>query len=119
MAKKFYVVWQGRETGIFTDWNTCKKQVDAFAGAKYKSFKTQAEAQAAFKGNGASAGSKPSGSPAKKKTSRQAIKTYLRMVVVNLTLVKRALVLRCIVTMLLLNSGMAYIARMALITRPS
>ena len=76
MAKKFYVVWQGRETGIFTDWNTCKKQVDAFAGAKYKSFKTQAEAQAAFKGNGASAGSKPSGSPAKKKTSRQAIKTY-------------------------------------------
>ena len=50
MAKKFYVVWQGRETGIFTDWNTCKKQVDKFAGAKYKSFPTLKEAEAAFSG---------------------------------------------------------------------
>ena len=57
MAKKFYVVWQGRETGIFTDWNTCKKQVDAFAGAKYKSFKTRHEAEAAFSGNAAPASS--------------------------------------------------------------
>ena len=76
MAKKFYVVWQGRQTGIFTDWDTCKKQVDAFAGAKYKSFKTRHEADAAFSGNGASVGSKPSGSPAKKKTSKQTVKTY-------------------------------------------
>jgi len=50
MAKKFYVVWQGRETGVFTDWNTCKKQVDKFAGAKYKSFPTLKEAEAAFSG---------------------------------------------------------------------
>jgi ribonuclease HI len=76
MAKKFYVVWQGRETGIFTDWNTCKKQVDAFAGAKYKSFKTQAEAEAAFKGNSAPSGGKPSGSAVKKKSSNKAVKTY-------------------------------------------
>ena len=76
MAKKFYVVWQGRETGIFTDWDTCKKQVDAFAGAKYKSFKTRQEADAAFKGNGASSGSKPSGSLAKKKASNKTVKTY-------------------------------------------
>ncbi|MCW8996932.1 MAG: ribonuclease H family protein [Psychromonas sp.] len=49
MAKKYYVVWQGRETGIFDDWESCKIQIDRFAGAKYKSFKTLAEAQAAFR----------------------------------------------------------------------
>ena len=48
MAKKYYVVWQGRETGIFNDWDTCKKKIDRFAGAKYKSYKTLAEAQTAF-----------------------------------------------------------------------
>ena len=42
------MVWEGRSKGIFTDWNTCKKQVDGFPGAKYKSFKTQKEAEAAF-----------------------------------------------------------------------
>lgn len=52
MAKKYYVVWQGRDTGIFTDWNACKKQVDKFAGAQYKSFKTLAEAETAFHGDG-------------------------------------------------------------------
>ena len=48
MASKFYVVWAGRETGIFTDWPTCKKQVDGFVGARYKSFLTREEAEAAF-----------------------------------------------------------------------
>ena len=76
MAKKFYVVWQGRQTGIFTDWESCKKQVDAFAGAKYKSFKTRHEADAAFNGTSAPTGSKPSASPAKKKSSKQTVKTY-------------------------------------------
>jgi len=51
MAKKFYVVWQGREPGIYTDWNSCKKQVDKFAGAKYKSFPSLAEAEQAFVGS--------------------------------------------------------------------
>ncbi|WP_299004521.1 ribonuclease H family protein [uncultured Shewanella sp.] len=48
MTKKYYVVWKGRQTGIFTQWDEAKKQVEHFPGAKYKSFKTQAEAQAAF-----------------------------------------------------------------------
>lgn len=57
MAKtKFYVVWAGHQTGIFTDWATCSKQVLGAAGAKYKSFPTKAEAEAAFK-NGPSANS--------------------------------------------------------------
>jgi ribonuclease HI len=76
MAKKFYVVWQGRQTGIFNDWDSCKKQVDAFAGAKYKSFKTQHEAEAAFTGNAVSASSKSAVSPVKKKSSKQTVKTH-------------------------------------------
>ncbi len=48
MAKKFYVVWVGRETGVFTTWAYTKKQVDHFPQARYKSFKTQAEAEAAY-----------------------------------------------------------------------
>jgi len=77
MAKKFYVVWQGRETGIFTDWDSCKKQVDQFAGAKYKSFKTQQEAEAAFHGQSASTTKSAShSSPIKKKSSSNTVKTY-------------------------------------------
>ena len=77
MAKKFYVVWQGRQTGIFTDWITCKKQIEKFSGAKYKSFPTLDEAQAAFSGNSAS--KSPSGtapSSVKKRTSANGVKTY-------------------------------------------
>jgi len=48
MKQKFYVVWQGAETGIFTTWEECKPNVIGQVGAKYKSFKTQAEAEEAF-----------------------------------------------------------------------
>ncbi len=50
MAKKekYYVVWQGRETGIFTTWSECEAQVKGAPGARYKSFSTLAEAQAAL-----------------------------------------------------------------------
>lgn len=50
MAQKFYVVWTGRQTGVFTDWPTTHRQVDRFAGARYKSFPTRAEAERAFAG---------------------------------------------------------------------
>ena len=50
MAKKnkFYVVWQGKEPGIFSTWEECKAQVEGFEGAQYKSFPTQAAAELAF-----------------------------------------------------------------------
>lgn len=49
MAKpKFYVVWQGRKPGIYKTWADCLKQVNVFAGARYKSFESQAEAVTAF-----------------------------------------------------------------------
>lgn len=41
---KYYAVKKGRETGIFTTWEECKKQVDGFSGATYKSFPTKQEA---------------------------------------------------------------------------
>lgn len=50
--RKFYVVWEGREPGIYEDWEDCLAQVDGFPGAKYKSFKSQEEAVKAFRGDG-------------------------------------------------------------------
>ena len=46
--KKFYVVWNGRKKGIYTSWNVCKKQVDGFDAAQYKSFTSLNEAEIAF-----------------------------------------------------------------------
>jgi ribonuclease HI len=45
--KKFYVVWKGRKTGVFTSWNVCKRQIDGFEGAQYKSFTNLEEAEIA------------------------------------------------------------------------
>lgn len=49
MAKKFYVVWAGRATGIFTDWATTQRHVHGFPAARFKSFESRAEAEEAFK----------------------------------------------------------------------
>ena len=38
LGKKYYAVKKGRKVGIFTTWDECKKQVDGFSGAIYKSF---------------------------------------------------------------------------------
>lgn len=45
---KFYVVWQGRQTGVFSDWNLCKEQVEGFGGALYKGFPNREQADKAF-----------------------------------------------------------------------
>ena len=45
---KFYVVWEGRETGIFKTWSECAAQTNQYPGAKFKSFKTMAEAEQAL-----------------------------------------------------------------------
>ena len=50
MAKqkaKFYVVWQGREPGIYDSWAACEAQVKGVA-AKYKGFATREEAEQAL-----------------------------------------------------------------------
>ena len=50
MAKKakFYVVWQGRKTGIFTDWKECEAQIKGFDDAQFKSFDSIAEEETAI-----------------------------------------------------------------------
>ncbi|MEQ1826951.1 MAG: ribonuclease H family protein [Pirellula sp.] len=45
---KFYVVWNGREPGVYTAWNACLAQVSGYPGAKYKSFETLEKANAAL-----------------------------------------------------------------------
>lgn len=47
-ANKFYVVWKGRQTGIFSNWESCKMQVEGFQGAMYKSFPDRQSAEEAF-----------------------------------------------------------------------
>lgn len=46
---KFYVVWRGRETGVFDSWDECQKQTAGFDKALFKSFDTKAAALKAFK----------------------------------------------------------------------
>jgi ribonuclease HI len=47
--KKFYVVWQGRNPGVYSCWEDCKKEIEGYAGAKYKGFPDQTSAETAFK----------------------------------------------------------------------
>lgn len=44
-TKKYYAVLKGKKTGIFDTWEDCKKLVQGFSGAVYKSFKTLEEAE--------------------------------------------------------------------------
>jgi ribonuclease HI len=44
VAKKYYAVKVGRNTGIYSTWNECKEQVNGYPGALYKSFPTETEA---------------------------------------------------------------------------
>jgi ribonuclease HI len=46
---KFYVVWNGRERGVFSNWSDCKAQIDGYAGAQYKGFPSKEEAEEAYK----------------------------------------------------------------------
>jgi ribonuclease HI len=48
MAKKYYVVWKGKKTGVFTSWDEVKQLIQGVSGAKYKSFTTKEEALEAF-----------------------------------------------------------------------
>ncbi len=43
---KFYAVKVGEKPGIYTSWDEAKEYVEKYPGAKYKSFGTEAEAQA-------------------------------------------------------------------------
>ncbi|WP_018923404.1 ribonuclease H [Salsuginibacillus kocurii] len=68
--KKYYVVWKGRQPGIYSTWKECEEQVKGYSGASFKSFPSKEEAEAAF-----SSPSKPRNN--KEKGTNQAKETYI------------------------------------------
>lgn len=48
MKNRFYVVWKGRNPGVYDSWEACKQEIDGFAGALYKGFPDKASADAAY-----------------------------------------------------------------------
>ena len=49
MAKqKYYVVWEGKQPGVYASWAECQQQVNHFTGAKYKAFGSREEAEQAY-----------------------------------------------------------------------
>jgi ribonuclease HI len=67
-APKYYVVWKGRQAGIFGTWAECQRQVVGFSGARFKSFPTRAEAERAYREGAAASVS----TGAKSSTDRKA-----------------------------------------------
>lgn len=47
-SKKFYVVWKGRQPGVYASWAECEAQVKGFPDAEYKAFPNRAEAETAY-----------------------------------------------------------------------
>ncbi len=62
--QKFYVVWKGRRTGVFSSWNECSAQVSGYPSAEYKSFDSLPAAEVAFRGRYADFRGKPASSQA-------------------------------------------------------
>lgn len=50
--RKFYVVWEGRAPGVYDSWEECEAQINGYPGARYKSYSSQTDAVAAFRGDG-------------------------------------------------------------------
>ena len=46
---KYYVVWEGREPGIYDNYEDALEQVEGYPGPKWKSFKTSEEAATAYR----------------------------------------------------------------------
>ncbi len=77
-AQKFYVVWAGRETGVFTRWSDCARQVNGFGGARYKAFASLAEANQAWQRGAENYLHQPPPrqAPAEEKTSEPLAESY-------------------------------------------
>ncbi len=65
---KYYVVWVGENPGVYDNWQDCQLQIKAFPNAKFKSFKSEQEAIAAFHDSSVNHISSPSKSESKAKT---------------------------------------------------
>lgn len=51
MKRKYYVVWRGREPGIYSTWSDCQLQTLGYENALFKAFETQEAAEKAYKEN--------------------------------------------------------------------
>ena len=47
--QKYYAVWQGRTPGIFSNWEECKRSVEGYVWAQYKSFASHEECKVALR----------------------------------------------------------------------
>jgi ribonuclease HI len=47
--KKYYVVWEGFEPGVYTTWAECEAVTKGYTNAKFKSFPTRKAAEKAYK----------------------------------------------------------------------
>ncbi len=47
--RKYYVVWVGREPGIYDNWDDAREQIEGFPGARYKSFPDSRTAADAYR----------------------------------------------------------------------
>ena len=43
------MVFEGRKTGVFRDWKTCKDQVNGYPGAVHKKYASKGDADQALK----------------------------------------------------------------------
>ncbi|KAK7256541.1 hypothetical protein RIF29_29994 [Crotalaria pallida] len=48
MGKKGYVVFRGRNPGVYYDWDSCNEQVWGFSGASFRSYSSGREAEVAW-----------------------------------------------------------------------
>ena len=56
MAKsKIYVVYVGRQPGLYETWDECRAEVEGYPGARYKSFYSKEEAVMSMRESDASA----------------------------------------------------------------
>ena len=79
MAKKrYYVVWNGAEPGVYGSWKECEAQIKGVKQALYKSFDSLAEAEKAYSSSPYSyIGSKAKGKSTPKELPRNVIKAAL------------------------------------------
>jgi ribonuclease HI len=59
---RYYVVWKGRRTGIFSSWLECEAQVKNFTGAEFKGFATRQAAERALQDGYAAYAGRPASS---------------------------------------------------------
>jgi viroplasmin and RNaseH domain-containing protein len=48
MAKRAYVVFRGRKTGVYTDWPSCSAQVNGYSNAVFIGYESIADAEEAW-----------------------------------------------------------------------